>query len=245
MKRFGISYYAQIILSVTALINTVITVIIKGDPSSTLTPFSILLTFISLFLIMIRHEFNRITRWAFTGGEKEDSSEYADNELLTLYRAGPLMSAVLLSGKRISMEATFSMILGGLMIVFGMLGALLFYGIGAIIMIPGIAYCFFGSTILSYKKALDKAHYSAPVYRKETPKPTTDGYYSHDEAVAAEIASTVICKKCGAKNDLNNMFCMTCGDKLERPEPEKNHCPYCGSELADDSAFCSSCGKKL
>lgn len=58
----------------------------------------------------------------------------------------------------------------------------------------------------------------------------------------------MICQKCGAENADDNLFCMTCGEKLEAPKVEDESvkfCTYCGSKLNADSAFCTSCGKKL
>ena len=58
----------------------------------------------------------------------------------------------------------------------------------------------------------------------------------------------MICKKCGAENANDNLFCMTCGEKLEAPaeEPESiAFCPYCGSKLNEDGAFCPACGRQV
>lgn len=244
-KLFRKSYQLQKILAAVAAVITVIAIFVKRDSESSLPIIAVYLTFVAIMLIPVRSEINKVAKWALTGGEKEDPSKYAENELLAIALFGPLGAAAHITEKRFFTDGLLAMIAGSVMIFCGAIGTFLLYGLGLILLIPGIAYFCFGNVILSYKKALNAAHNSAPVFKKETPKPATGGYYSHDEAVAAELANSIFCKNCGAKNDLDSLFCMTCGQKLERPKPEIAFCPYCGSELEEESAFCSNCGKKL
>ena len=50
----------------------------------------------------------------------------------------------------------------------------------------------------------------------------------------------MICKKCGSEVAEDDVFCMQCGEKIERPQ-----CPHCGAEVDEDTVFCSNCGEKI
>ena len=50
----------------------------------------------------------------------------------------------------------------------------------------------------------------------------------------------IICQNCGALNEPNEPFCVTCGLKLEADSPKK-YCPNCGTENPAESQFCSKC----
>ena len=61
----------------------------------------------------------------------------------------------------------------------------------------------------------------------------------------------MICKKCGAENDNDDIFCYQCGNKLEIPNIRENteitekKCPKCGQMLGEDDAFCFKCGETV
>lgn len=61
----------------------------------------------------------------------------------------------------------------------------------------------------------------------------------------------MLCKKCGAENDNNDVFCYLCGNKLEIPNIRENtestekKCPKCGQMLGKDDAFCFKCGEDI
>lgn len=48
------------------------------------------------------------------------------------------------------------------------------------------------------------------------------------------------CKKCGAANDDEAIFCYSCGARIDG----KKVCPFCGKQIKEDSAYCSFCGKR-
>lgn len=50
----------------------------------------------------------------------------------------------------------------------------------------------------------------------------------------------MICKKCGSEVAEDDVFCMQCGEKIERQQ-----CPHCGAEVDEDTVFCSNCGEKI
>jgi hypothetical protein len=56
------------------------------------------------------------------------------------------------------------------------------------------------------------------------------------------VIKMVICLKCGAENEENNIFCLNCGKKLRS---ENNSCSNCGIDNPQNAKFCVGCGKKL
>lgn len=61
----------------------------------------------------------------------------------------------------------------------------------------------------------------------------------------------MICKKCGAENDNDDIFCYQCGNKLdsdiitENNEGSEKKCPKCGHILSEGDLFCDECGTKI
>jgi Double zinc ribbon len=54
------------------------------------------------------------------------------------------------------------------------------------------------------------------------------------------------CTNCGAQNNDDNKFCVSCGIKLEKKlEQAKKFCPECGTENQLNNKFCVSCGTEL
>ena len=54
------------------------------------------------------------------------------------------------------------------------------------------------------------------------------------------------CNNCGAQNNVENKFCVTCGIKLEKiPEQAKKFCTECGTENQSNNKFCINCGAEL
>ena len=51
-----------------------------------------------------------------------------------------------------------------------------------------------------------------------------------------KTGGAVICSNCGAENDVESMFCASCGTALH-----KGVCPNCGSEIDADADFCEVC----
>ena len=244
-RFFRIAIIAQIVFTALAVIVTIAAFASSNDEYDFTPIVSVCIAFLDGILILVKLLFNKIAGWVLSGVEEceaDENNRYSENTFAKILAFGPVASAAGLS-EPVKGSSMFSMACGGLFALIGFITLFVNAVFGIAFIATGVAYFCYGFTVMGYKNGLAKAYSSAPVYKKD--KPATGGYYSHDEAVAAEIASTVICKKCGAKNDLNNMFCMTCGEKLERPGSEKKRCPYCGNELVSDSAFCSSCGKKL
>ena len=56
----------------------------------------------------------------------------------------------------------------------------------------------------------------------------------------AKRGNSMICKKCGSEVAEDDVFCMQCGEKIERQQ-----CPHCGAEVDEDTVFCSNCGEKI
>lgn len=50
----------------------------------------------------------------------------------------------------------------------------------------------------------------------------------------------MICKKCGSEVAEDDVFCMQCGEKIERPQ-----CPHCGAEVDEDTVFAPTAAKRL
>ena len=54
------------------------------------------------------------------------------------------------------------------------------------------------------------------------------------------------CTNCGAQNNDENKFCVSCGITLEKKlEQDKKFCPECGIENQLNSKFCINCGTEL
>lgn len=49
-----------------------------------------------------------------------------------------------------------------------------------------------------------------------------------------------VCPNCGALNPANEVFCVSCGLKLE-VDPQKKYCPNCSTENQGDALFCIKC----
>lgn len=49
------------------------------------------------------------------------------------------------------------------------------------------------------------------------------------------------CPKCGTANDTDAIFCMKCGEKLDKPQ----FCKKCGEKVEYDMMFCPACGTRL
>ena len=57
------------------------------------------------------------------------------------------------------------------------------------------------------------------------------------------------CPNCGAAIAAEDLFCASCGHKLEKkesqPEPCEPVCPKCGNKLTARASFCIHCGTKI
>lgn len=78
------------------------------------------------------------------------------------------------------------------------------------------------------------------------------GRHTPDEPVPAVAATGVeVCPKCGKPVVEGNLFCMSCGAKLEKNAPQATHsvaatfCINCGARLRSDDRFCMKCGTKV
>ncbi len=60
-----------------------------------------------------------------------------------------------------------------------------------------------------------------------------------------EIKNMGKCPKCGAAIASDDIFCASCGTKIERKTVEENVCAKCGKPLNEDAAFCIYCGTKI
>ena len=60
-------------------------------------------------------------------------------------------------------------------------------------------------------------------------------------AVSVQPSTAKICAICGAELSDSDLFCSTCGTKVE----QIRHCPNCGKEVEGSARFCSGCGSKL
>lgn len=56
------------------------------------------------------------------------------------------------------------------------------------------------------------------------------------QAMQPQMAESVVCPHCGASNDPNVVFCISCGASLRM-----STCPNCGSEIDPDADFCEVC----
>lgn len=68
------------------------------------------------------------------------------------------------------------------------------------------------------------------------------GQFFNQGDQASQNQETVVCPKCGAKNNAGSKFCSSCGTEIIA---EKLFCSNCGKELPSGSKFCSSCGAKV
>ena len=82
--------------------------------------------------------------------------------------------------------------------------------------------------------AKDVANYMLEETREELKK-TVDYIKDSDKP-------SIICPKCGNKNDSDSSFCSKCGTRLV---DSKKVCQYCGEENDSDSLFCNHCGRML
>lgn len=55
-----------------------------------------------------------------------------------------------------------------------------------------------------------------------------------------QTATAVQCPHCGATNDVEAMFCASCGKPLHTTS-----CPHCGSEIDPDADFCETCHRYI
>ena len=57
------------------------------------------------------------------------------------------------------------------------------------------------------------------------------------------------CPNCGASVALDDVFCASCGQKMEKSEGQTENCesacPKCGNKLTPGAAFCIHCGNKI
>lgn len=112
--------------------------------------------------------------------------------------------------------------------------------------------------INQYYLSLGKLYYDT---QKETPTPELSELvsmiqksFNHiDElkAAIAEIENANKCPNCGAIVEEDMLFCINCGAKLEKKEPEPQpqtqptkYCISCGAQIQADAVFCMHCGTK-
>jgi hypothetical protein len=66
-----------------------------------------------------------------------------------------------------------------------------------------------------------------------------------------EVKSTAFsCKYCGYENDLDAVFCQSCGNQIQRenpsnPNPAEISCSSCGAKNQEQALFCKKCGKPI
>ena len=244
---FGISIIAQIVFTVIAVIIAIAAFASFSDDD--FAPIiSACIAFLDGILILAKLLFNKFAGWVLSGAEECEADENdrdPKSALAKMIAFGPVAFVSGLS-EPVKGSSVFSMACGVLFALIGVITVFVNAVFGIAFIAAGVAYFCYGFTVMSYKNGLVNAYNSAPVYKKD--KPSGPRYHSHAEVVAAaeaERANSIICKKCGAKNELDSDFCITCGERLEKPEPAKNLCPSCGAEVSPDSAFCPSCGQKL
>lgn len=82
-----------------------------------------------------------------------------------------------------------------------------------------------------------------------TEKPQVQSQAQHSEesvSVSAEkkINSCDICAGCGSELPENAKFCLNCGEKVQKTDPDKILCPECGNVVVKGK-FCLECGHKF
>lgn len=63
-------------------------------------------------------------------------------------------------------------------------------------------------------------------------------------AAPAPVIVPIFCIACGARNEGNSKFCISCGDLLPAAG-EEMRCPRCSSVLPLAAKFCPRCGASL
>lgn len=53
------------------------------------------------------------------------------------------------------------------------------------------------------------------------------------------------CPKCGCEIYPEDLFCINCGEKVEKEDKNDLKCPNCGGDVKKDDSFCINCGYKL
>lgn len=61
-----------------------------------------------------------------------------------------------------------------------------------------------------------------------------------EQLVQQQEAAAVQCPHCGAENDVEAMFCASCGKPLHTMA-----CPHCGSEIDPDADYCEACHRYI
>lgn len=77
-----------------------------------------------------------------------------------------------------------------------------------------------------------------------------DAYIETDNILPIQNHIVTKCPNCGEKISSNNLFCGSCGQKVENVESEPSikqisFCPQCGTEIKGNISFCGKCGHKL
>lgn len=77
-----------------------------------------------------------------------------------------------------------------------------------------------------------------------------DAYIETDNILPIQNHIVTKCPNCGEKISSNNLFCGSCGQKVENVESEpsikqRSFCPQCGTEIKGNISFCGKCGHKL
>ncbi|MDE6724347.1 MAG: zinc ribbon domain-containing protein, partial [Ruminiclostridium sp.] len=66
---------------------------------------------------------------------------------------------------------------------------------------------------------------------------------AESESTPAE-SSSASCPKCGAALPENAKFCLSCGEKIQKPDSDMIVCPGCGKTVPKGK-FCFECGYKF
>lgn len=63
------------------------------------------------------------------------------------------------------------------------------------------------------------------------------------------LKGVVICDNCGSEIPADSSFCIKCGAKIQKKEPQASEedllCPNCKKVVKADDVFCGNCGTKL
>ena len=98
---------------------------------------------------------------------------------------------------------------------------------------------------------------SAHQVKEEAKEPSADNSKETPADNSKEAPAVNSCKQCGNALIPGNLFCVSCGKKVEsqekvesKPIPpvgeaSKPSCVDCGKELKPESMFCTNCGKKV